>query len=43
MKQTSEKAFKTTIVGNVMMDDEKDGNHGVQPLVAQIGYLLEDL
>lgn len=43
MKQTSEAAFKTAIVGDVMMDDEKDVNHRVQPLVAQIGCLLEAL
>ena len=42
MKQSSEAAVKTAIVGDVMMDDEKGANHRVQPLVAQISCLLED-
>lgn len=43
MKQTSEACFKTAIVGDVMMDDEKDVNDRMQPLVAQISCLLEEL
>jgi len=42
MKQSSEAAVKTAIVGDVMMVDEKDVNDRMQPLVAQISCLLED-